>query len=103
MNRWAVVERNWPALAALWVLGAVWIALVVLAALIGIFEVEPPEAVAWALLFTAASGFLLALVGITLIRTRGEAAMAIVALVLALSLTSLASPFFLFFGGLGVD
>lgn len=101
--RSVLLQRNWPALAALWVLGSVWMSLVVLAALVGIFELEPPEAVAWTLLFIAALGFLLALIGISFIRARGETAMAIVALVLALSLTSLVSPFFLFFGGLGVD
>ena len=94
--------RNWPALAALWVLGSVWLALIVLIALAGLFDVSIPEAVAWVLLAVAGVGFALALLGISLIRTHGETALAICALVLALSLPSLASTFSIFvFGGIG--
>jgi hypothetical protein len=91
--------RNWLAVAALWTMGAVWVALV------GTFvwsagfndDADPPAWWGWTLLGVATLGFVLALAGITAIRQRGEAALAITALVLALALTSLGGPF-LFYG-----
>lgn len=94
--------RNWPALAALWTLGAVWLAVGAIVFLAGVFDWEPPEAVGWTLLLIAMAGFALALVGVSWIRTRGETALAITALALGLALPSGTSLFaFGLFGGLG--
>jgi hypothetical protein len=104
VDRAELRARNWPALAALWTLGSVWLAIGVLIFLAGVFDFEPPEAVGWAILLIALAGFTLALVGISSIRTRGETALALAALALALTLPA-GSWFFAFslFGGLGVD
>jgi hypothetical protein len=98
-NHLPMRPRNWLALAALWTLGAVWVGLV------GTFvwsaglndDADPPAWWGWTLLGVATCGFVLALAGITAIRERGEAALAVTALVLALALTSLGGPF-LFWG-----
>jgi hypothetical protein len=97
-------ERNWPALAALWTIGGVWLALVAIVFLEGVFDIQPGEAVGWTLLAFAALGFVLGLAGITAIRTRGETALAIMALVLAIALPT-TGTYFLFgaFGGAGFD
>jgi len=52
--------------------------------------------VAWVALGFGTGGLILAVLGITAIRTHGETAVAILALVLVLSLTSFASPLFLY-------
>jgi hypothetical protein len=97
----AIRARNWPALAALWSLGSIWITIGFLVALDGLFGVDPPEAVGWVLLGVAIVGFVLALAGISSIRTRGETALAIAALAVGLALPSGATFFFygLFGGG----
>jgi hypothetical protein len=102
--RLEVRERNWPAVAGLWTLGGVWVTLAVVAFLEGVFEVEPPDAVGWTLLVVGTAGFVLALAGVTAIRTRGESALAILALVLGLSLP-MASTYLVYglFGGFGLD
>ena len=92
--------RNWPALAALCTLGAVWLAVGVIVFLAGAFDWEPPEGVGWALLLIAMAGFGLALVGVSWIRTRGETALALAALALGVMLPSGTSLFaFGLFGG----
>jgi hypothetical protein len=97
-------ERNHAALTNLWTVGAVWVALAVLTFLEGVFEVEPPEVVGWSLLVIGTGGFVLALAGVTSIRTHGESVVAIIALVLALSLP-MASTYLEYglFGGFGLD
>ena len=95
--------RNWFAVAALWTLGATWLGLVATFVYAVVADNEPSENVGWTLLGVATFGFVLALAGITMIRTHGETALAIAALILALALTGFANPFFLGygFGGLG--
>ena len=85
--------RNWPALAALWTLGAVWLAVGAIVFAAGVFDWEPPEAVGWTLLAIAMLGFALALLGVSWIRTRGETALSIVALALGVMLPSGTSLF----------
>jgi hypothetical protein len=97
----ATRPRNWFAVAALWVGLATWLILVgsVVAAETfasgDIFDV-----VAWVALGFATGALVLAVIGITATRTRGETAVAVLALVLVLSLTTFASPLFLY-GSLG--
>ena len=95
--------RNWLALAALWTLGATWLGLVGTFVYAVVSSNDPSEGIGWTLLGVGTFGFVLALGGITMIRTHGETAMAIAALILALALTGLVNPFFLGygFGGLG--
>jgi succinate-acetate transporter protein len=95
--------RNWLALAALWTLGATWLGLVGTFVYAVVADRDPSENIGWTLLGVGTFGFVLALGGVTMIRTRGETALAIAALVLALALTGFANPFFLGygFGGLG--
>jgi hypothetical protein len=104
VNRAELRARNWPALAALWTTGTVWLAVGLLIFLSGVFDFEPPEAVGWVLLWVAMAGLALALLGVSWIRTRGETALAITALALTVSLPT-GSWFYAFslFGGLGVD
>jgi|SRR5215210_4001982 len=95
--------RNWLALAALWTAGATWLGLIGTFVYAVLSDNEPSEAIGWTLLGVGTFGFVLALGGITLIRTHGETALAIAALILLLALTGLVNPF-LFgygFGGLG--
>jgi hypothetical protein len=100
----ALRARNWPALAALWALGSIWITIAFLIALDGLFGVEPPEAVGWVLLAVAIVGFVLALAGISSIRSRGETAVAIAALAVGLALPSGGMLFFYgLFGGVGLE
>ena len=102
VDRAELRARNWPALAALWTLGAVWIAIGAIVFLAGVFDWEPPEAVAWTLLVIAMIGFALALLGVSSIRTRGETALALAALAIGVMLPSGTSLFaFGLFGGLG--
>jgi hypothetical protein len=94
------VTRNWFAVCGLWTGGVVWLSLVgVFVYAVG-FDNSVSEAVGWTLLGVATVAFVLALAGITTIRTRGETAVAIVALVLVLSLTSFGTPL-LFGWGIG--
>ena len=85
-------------------MGAVWVALIATFVwAVGLNDdAEPPAWWGWTLLGGATFGFLLALAGITAIRHRGEAALAITALALALALTSLGGPVLFYgFGGFG--
>jgi hypothetical protein len=104
MDRAELRARNWPALAALWTIGSVWLAVGALIFAAGVFDFDPPEALGWALLAVAMAGFTLALIGVSWMRDRGETALALAALVLAVMLPT-GSWFFAFslFGGLGVD
>ena len=92
-------SRNWLALLALWTALATWLILIGTGVAIGsdaasedIFSV-----VGWVALGFGTAALVLSVAGITMIRTHGETALAVLALVLTLSLTSLASPFF--YGG----
>ena len=87
-------SRNWLALLALWTALTTWLILIGTGVAIGsdaasedIFNV-----VGWVALGFGTAALILSVAGITMIRTQGEAAVAILALVLTLSLTSLASP-----------
>ena len=90
--------RNWFAVAALWTLGATWLGLVATFVYAVVSDNDPSEGIGWTLLGVGTCGFVLSLVGITMIRTRGETALAIAALVLALALAGLANPWFFGFG-----
>jgi hypothetical protein len=96
------VPRNWLAVAALWAGGVVWLSLIGVFIYAAGFDNQVSENVGWVLLGCATVAFVLALAGITAIRTRGETAVAIVALalVLALALASFGTPL-LFGWGLG--
>lgn len=93
-----MAARNWLAVAALWTLGATWLVLVGTAVYAILEDHDPPNSVGWTLLGVGTFGFVLALGGVTAIRTRGETALAIAALVLALALTGFANPLFLGYG-----
>jgi hypothetical protein len=94
------VPRNWLAVAALWAGGVVWLSLIAVFVYAAGFDNQVSENVGWVLLGFATVAFVLALAGITAIRTRGETAVAIVALALVLALTSFGTPL-LFGWGLG--
>ena len=91
-------ERNWFAVAALWTLGATWLGLIGTFVYAVTTDKEPTGSIGWPLLGIGTLGFVLSLAGITAIRTRGETALAIAALALAVTLVGLANPFFLGFG-----
>jgi hypothetical protein len=92
--------RNWAALVALWTALVTWLILIGALVASQTFASEDIfDWVAWVALGFGTAGLILAVLGITMIRTRGETAVAILALVLVLSLTSFTSP--LFFYGLG--
>lgn len=93
-----MAARNWLAVAALWTLGATWLGLVGTTVYAILEDTDPPNSVGWTLLGVGTFGFVLALGGITAIRTRGETALAIAALVLALALTGFANPLLLGYG-----
>jgi hypothetical protein len=92
----ALRARNWPALVALWVLGATWLGLIATFVYAEGFDNEPPSEVGWTLLGIGTAGFVLSLGGLTLMRTRGETALAFAALALALSFTAVTGPFFFY-------
>jgi hypothetical protein len=88
-------SRNWLALLALWTALATWLILIGTGVAIGsgaasedIFSV-----LGWVALGFGTAALILSVAGITMIRTHGETAVAILALVLTLALTSLSSPF----------
>jgi succinate-acetate transporter protein len=90
--------RNWYAVAALWTLGATWLGLVAAFVYSVVTDKDPSDDVGWTLLGVGTFGFVLSLAGVTMIRTRGETALALAALALALTLTGFANPFFLGYG-----
>jgi succinate-acetate transporter protein len=93
-----VRARNWLAVTALWTLGATWLGLVGTTVYAILEDHDPPRSIGWTLLGVGVLGFVLALGGITAIRTRGETALAIAALVLALALTGFANPLLFGYG-----
>lgn len=92
--------RNWLALLALWTALATWLILVGTIVAIGSGASEDGifDVVGWVVLGFGTAALVLSVAGITLIRTRGETAVAVLALVLTLSLTSFATPFVYGFG-----
>jgi hypothetical protein len=89
--------RNWFALAALWTLTATWLGLIgTFVYAEGFDHPEPPSWIGWTLLGVGTAGFVLAIAGLSVTRTRGEMALAFAALALALSFSLFASPFFLY-------
>lgn len=94
--------RNWFAVAALWTALATW--LIVIGAVVAAQTFASDHIfdwIVWVVLGFATAALILAVLGITAIRSRGETAVAIVALALVLSLSSFASPFFLYGAVLG--
>jgi hypothetical protein len=92
-------SRNWVALLALWTALATWLILIGTAVAIGSDAASEDVfgVVGWVALGFGTAALILSVAGITMIRTQGETALAILALVLTLSLTTFASPFF--YGG----
>ena len=86
--------RNWLAVAALWTALATW--LILIGSLVASQTFASSHIFDWVALGFGTGGLILAVLGITAIRTHGETAVAILALVLVLSLTSFASPLFLY-------
>ena len=94
-------SRNWLALLALWTSLATWLILVGTIVAVGsgaASEDHVFDVVGWVALGFGTAALILSVAGITMIRERGETAVAILALVLTLSLTSFASPLFLYSG-----
>ena len=90
-------SRNWLALLGLWTALATWLILIGTAVAIGSGASEDIfNVVGWFALGFATAALILSVAGITMIRDRGETAVAILGLVLTLTLTSAASPFFLY-------
>jgi hypothetical protein len=96
--RFDLRSRNWFALLGLWTALATWLILIGTAVAIGsdaagedIFDV-----VGWVALGFGTAALILSVAGITVIRTRGDTVVAILALVLTLSLASFANPLFLY-------
>ena len=89
--------RNWFALAALWTLTFTWLGLIgTFVYAEGFDHPDPPSWIGWTLLGVGTAGFVLAVAGLSVTRTRGEMALAFAALALALSFSLFASPFFLY-------
>jgi hypothetical protein len=92
-------QRNWFAVAALWTALATWLLLIGSAVAAATFASDHIfHVVGWVALGFGTAALVLAVAGITAIRTRGETAVAVLALVLVLSLTSFASPYLLYGG-----
>jgi hypothetical protein len=97
----ARVLRNSFALLALWTALTTW--LILIAAVVASQTVASEHIfswVGWVALGFGTAALILAVAGITAIRTHGETAVAVTALVLTLTLTTFGSPFLLY-GGLG--
>ena len=89
--------RNWAALLALWIALAVWLILIGSLVASATFAGDDIfDWISWVALGFATASLILAVVGITMIRTHGETVVAILALVLLLALTTFASPIFLY-------
>jgi uncharacterized membrane protein YcjF (UPF0283 family) len=86
--------RNWFALLALWTALAAWLILVGTIVAVGSDAVTDNifNVTGWVALGFGTAALVFSVAGITMIRTRGETALAILALVLTLSLTSFVSP-----------
>ena len=96
----ALGERNWLALLALWTALATWLLLIGGVVAGTTFASESIfDWLGWVALGFGTAALVLAVGGITMIRSRGETAVAVLALVMVLTLTSFISPFFLY--GLG--
>jgi hypothetical protein len=94
LPRFDLRSGNWIALLALWTALAAWLVLIGTGVAIGsgaasedIFRV-----VGWILLGMGTAALVLSVTGITMIRTRGETALATLALVLTLAPVGLAGP-----------
>ena len=90
LARFDLRSRNWTALLALWTALAAWLVLIGMGIAIGsdaanedIFKV-----VGWIPLGFGTAALILSVAGITMIRTRGETALAVLALVLTLAPTA---------------
>ena len=93
-------QRNWVALLALWTALTTWLIIVgtIVAVGSGASGEDIFDVVGWVVLGFGTAALILSVAGITMIRTRGDTVVAILALVLTLSLTSFASPLFYGFG-----
>ena len=97
-SRFDLRSRNWIALLALWTALATWLILIGTAVAIGSDAASDDivDVVIWVALGFATAALILSVAGITLIRTHGETAVAVVALVLTLCLTLGSALFFAF-------
>jgi hypothetical protein len=94
-------DRNWLALAGLWVALVTWLILIGSVVAAASFASEHVFSVTgWVALGFGTAALILAVGGITMICTRGETACAVLALVLVLALTTFSSPL-LFYGTFG--
>jgi hypothetical protein len=88
-------SRNWIALLALWTALATWLILIGTGIAIGSGAASEDilSVVVWVAVGFGTAALILSVAGITMIRTQGETAVAILAFVLTVWLTSFASPF----------
>lgn len=95
--------RNWLALLALWTALVTWLILIGgLVAGTTFADEDIFDWLGWVALGFGTAALVVAVGGITVIRTRGETAVAVLALVLVLSLSTLVSPWFFYgIGGFG--
>lgn len=91
-------SRNWLALLGLWTALVTWLILIGAAVAVGSEAASEDvlDVVVWVTLGFATAALILSVAGITMIRTHGETAVAVLALVLTLCL-SFGSALFLFF------
>ena len=91
-------SRNWLALLALWTALATWLILIGAAVAIGSDAASEDilDVILWVALGFATAALILSVAGITQIRTHGETAVAVLALVLTLCLTFGSALFLVF-------
>lgn len=97
-------SRNWLALLGLWTALATWLILIGTIVAIGSGAADDDifEPLAWIALGFGTTALTLSVAGVTMIHTRGEAAVATLGLVLTLALTLFAiGPLLLFGFGVG--
>ena len=92
-----VADRNWLALFALWTALATWLLLIGGIVATASFDDDGIfDWLGWVALGFGTVALVLTVGGVTMIRSRGETAVAIVALVLVLALTTFSSPLFFY-------
>ena len=99
----ALRGRNWLAVTGLWTALLAWLVVAGTIVWIGTRGGEPTEAIGWTVLGIEVAALIQSVIGITWIRSRGDTAVAIAALVLTLALPGFASSLFFFGFGAGID
>src|SRR5688500_17195312 len=97
-SRFDLRSRNWLALLGLWTALVAWLILIGTAVAIGSDAASDNifDTVVWVALGFATAALILSVAGITMIRTHGETAVAVLALVLTLCLTFGSALFLVF-------